>query len=232
MQAVRCRGVTKTFGSGHTAVQALRGVDVDVFANELTLLVGPSGCGKTTLLTIVTGLMEPTAGTVEVFDRNVEAMSAREKIAFRGKTLGFIFQDHNLLPSLTAAENVAVPLLLFGEPRKQARTRAAEVLDRVGLADRVDAYPRTLSGGEQQRVAVARALVHRPSLIVADEPTASLDLEKGRTVMALLREVGVGDGRAVIVVTHDTRIFDYGDRIARMNDGVVAEVTRNGHPPR
>lgn len=227
MPAARCRHLTKTFGSGHTAVHALRGVDLDIFADELTLLVGPSGCGKTTLLTIITGLMEPTSGTVEVFGHDVGAMTPREKIAFRGETLGFIFQDHNLLPSITAVENVAVPLLLFGENRRAARQRAAVVLDRVGLADRATAYPRTLSGGEQQRVAVARALVHRPRLIVADEPTASLDLEKGRTVMGLLREVGVGDGRAVVVVTHDSRIFDFGDRIARMNDGVVAEVTEN-----
>ena len=146
-------------------------------------------------------------------------VAAMEQLGLADQSVAAAWQAHVTIGSL--------PLLLFGEPRRAASARAAEVLDRVGLSDRADTYPRTLSGGEQQRVAVARALVHAPRLIVADEPTASLDLEKGRTVMALLREVGVGDGRAVIVVTHDSRIFDFGDRIARMNDGVVTEVTRN-----
>jgi putative ABC transport system ATP-binding protein len=171
--------------------------------------------------------MEPTSGTVEVFGQNVGAMSAREKIAFRGKTLGFIFQDHNLLPSLTAAENVAVPLLINRVPRAQAIAKATEMLDKVGLGDRTRAMPSQLSGGQQQRVAIARAMVHEPKLIVCDEPTSALDHDTGHKVMQLLRDVALGPDRALVIVTHDARIFQFADRIAKMDDGRVIKIVNS-----
>src|SRR4051812_6079831 len=196
--AVQCRGVTKEFVTGDTKVQALRGIDVDVNQGELTLLVGPSGCGKTTLISVIAGLLDPTAGTVEVFGRELTAMRGRRLVGFRGANIGFVFQQYNLLPALTAAENAAVPLLIAGWPRPKAVARAKEVLADVGLADKADSRPNQLSGGQQQRVAIARALVHEPRLLVCDEPTAALDAQSGRTVMELIRRVAVQPDRSVI----------------------------------
>jgi putative ABC transport system ATP-binding protein len=223
--AVLCRGVTKEFGSGDSVVHALRGVDVDVQQGELTLLTGPSGCGKTTLISIVAGLLDPTAGSVEVFGEELTAMRGRDLVNFRGKNIGFVFQQYNLLPALTAAENAAVPLLIAGWSRAKAVERARDVLDQLGLGGRVNAWPNQLSGGQQQRVAIARALVHEPRLLVCDEPTAALDAQSGQTVMELIKRVVVQPHRSVIVVTHDSRVFQFGDRTIAMNDGVVERVT-------
>jgi putative ABC transport system ATP-binding protein len=223
--AVRCRDVTKEFVTGDTKVQALRGIDVDVRQGELTLLVGPSGCGKTTLISVIAGLLDPTAGAVEVFGRDLTAMTGRRLVNFRGENIGFVFQQYNLLPALTAAENAAVPLLIAGWARPKAVAKAAEVLAMVGLGDKVNARPSQLSGGQQQRVAIARALVHEPRLLVCDEPTAALDAESGRTVMELIRRVAVQPDRSVIVVTHDSRIYQFGDRMILMSDGRVERVT-------
>jgi putative ABC transport system ATP-binding protein len=222
--AVSCRGVMKEFGQGATRIQALRGIDLQVRLGELTLLVGPSGCGKTTLLSIIAGLLEPTAGTVTVLGTNLAALSDRQKVLFRGRNIGFIFQQYNLLPALTAAENVAVPLLVAGSSRQVALGRAALALQEVGLGGRTDAYPSQLSGGQQQRVAIARALVHEPAVLVCDEPTSALDAHSGQTVMGLLRRVAVQPDRAVVVVTHDNRVFHYGDRIVHLDDGRVVRV--------
>ena len=222
--AVVCRGVTKEFGTGETRTRALRGVDLEVRPGELTLLVGPSGCGKTTLISIIAGLLNPTAGEVVVLGEELGRLSNGGLARFRQEHIGFVFQQYNLLPALTAAENAAVPLVIAGQRRRPAVAAAAGVLDAVGLGDRLAALPAQLSGGQQQRVAIARALVHEPRLLVCDEPTAALDARSGQTVMELLRRVAVQPGRAVIVVTHDNRVFDFGDRIVSMSDGRVERV--------
>jgi putative ABC transport system ATP-binding protein len=226
-QAVLCRQVTKEFGDGDSKVQALRGVNLEVYAGQMTLLVGPSGCGKTTLISIIAGLLDPTDGDVAVLGTDLRALGGRRLVQFRGAHIGFVFQQYNLLPALTAAENAAVPLLIAGVRRREAVDRAAAVLEEVGLGDRIASLPSQLSGGQQQRVAIARALVHEPKLLVCDEPTAALDAHSGHTVMELLRQVAVQPGRAVIVVTHDSRVFGFGDRIARMNDGEIERVENN-----
>jgi len=227
---VRCRGLTKDYGSGETRVRALRGVELDVAPGELTLLVGPSGCGKPTLISIVAGTLEPTAGELSVLGTNLRRLSRGEKTAFRAKNVGFIFQQYNLLPALTATENAAVPLIIQGQPRSAALARAAEVLRSVGLGHRLGSLPRQMSGGEQQRVAIARALVHEPRLLVCDEPTAAVDAKTGQAVMELIRRVALDPGRVAIVVTHDPRVMDFGDRIITLEDGRVAGDERPTRP--
>jgi putative ABC transport system ATP-binding protein len=222
--AVQCRGVEKAFGNGGGKVLALRGVDLDVRYGEMTLLVGPSGCGKTTLLSVIAGLLRTTAGDVKVLGEEIERLSGHEQIIFRRQNLGFVFQQYNLLPALTAAENGAVPLLAAGVPRRQAIADAKRLLTKLGMGDRVDALPKKLSGGQQQRVALTRALIHKPRLLVCDEPTAALDADTGHAVMELLAAEAVRPERAVIVVTHDNRIFSFADTIARMDDGRILNV--------
>ena len=230
--AVVCRNVTKAFGEGDTPTLALRGVDLEVRPGEMTLLVGPSGCGKTTLISIVAGLLRPTGGAVEVLGQDLLAMPGGRLARFRQENIGFVFQQYNLLPALTGAENAAVPLLIAGLPWAKAVARAAGVLEAVGLGDRAGSLPAQLSGGQQQRVAIARALVHEPRLLVCDEPTAALDARSGQTVMGLLRRVAVQPGRAVVVVTHDSRVFGFGDRIVHMGDGRVERVEVPAHDGR
>jgi len=225
--AVLCRDVVKTYGSGEARVTALRGVDLEVRRGELLMLVGPSGCGKTTLISVIAAILDQESGDVHVLDRDLRAMSARERAAFRRDSIGFVFQAYNLLPALTAAENAAVPLLIKGVPRVKAMARSREVLDAVGLGSRTHALPAELSGGQQQRVAIARALVHEPRLIVCDEPTSALDHETGQTVMEIMRRVAHGPDRTLIVVTHDARIFGFADRIARMDDGHIESISDN-----
>ena len=222
--AVFCRGVTKSYITGPTRVMALRGVNLEVRMGELLLLVGPSGCGKTTLISVVAGILDHDDGDCLVFRQDLRAMGQTQRTRYRGHNVGFVFQAYNLLPTLTALENVSVPLLLLGLHRSEARSRAEEILVRVGLSERVHAFPAQLSGGQQQRVAIARALVHRPRLIVCDEPTSALDAETGQKVMEVLREAAMAEERALIIVTHDNRIFNFADRIARMEDGVVISV--------
>src|SRR5215212_3466944 len=224
MTAVLLRGVTKEFGAGESKIAALRSVDLALPYGELALLVGPSGCGKTTLLSIVAGLLEPTAGVVEALGRDLTRMGGGEKVRFRGDNIGFVFQQYNLLTALTAVENVCVPLLIGGWARRRAAEKAKTLLAALGLESRFGAYPNQLSGGQQQRVAIARALVHEPRLLVCDEPTAALDAAGGRSVMDLLRRVAVQPDRAVIVVTHDSRVYDLGDRIVQLSDGRVEGV--------
>jgi putative ABC transport system ATP-binding protein len=227
--AVWCRGVTKDYSTGEDVVRALRGVDVEIPYGEMTLLVGPSGCGKTTLISIMAGLLNPTEGDVTLLGRERRHLNGRALVEFRATQIGFVFQQYNLLPSLTAVENAAIPLMICGMKRSLAVARAAEVLESVGLKDKMHQLPSQLSGGQQQRVAIARALVHSPKFLVCDEPTAALDAESGRKVMQLLRSTTVQPGRAVIVVTHDSRVFEFGDRIVYMTDGVIdrVELPRN-----
>jgi putative ABC transport system ATP-binding protein len=222
--AVVCRGLTKEFGQGDTRVRALRGIDLELPYGEMALLVGPSGCGKTTLISIIAGLLEPSAGEVVVLGANLARLPGGRKVNFRGAHIGFVFQQYNLLPALTAAENVAVPLLILGVPRREAVARARDMLAAVGLADKVNVRPAQLSGGQQQRVAIARALIHQPRLLVCDEPTAALDAQAGQTVMGLIRRVAVQPDRAVIVVTHDSRVYKFGDRIVSISDGQIGQV--------
>jgi len=227
--AVRVRGVTKDFGSGAALTRALRGVDLDVPYGELLMLIGPSGCGKTTLVSIVAGTLEPTAGDVTVLGQDLTSMSNGRKVRFRRDHVGFVFQAYNLLPALTAAENAAVPLLIAGWHRRQAVEAAADVLARLGMGDRLARLPSELSGGQQQRVAIARALVHEPRLLVCDEPTSALDAENGRITMELIQQIAVQPGRAVIVVTHDSRVYSFADRIASMEDGRIDAVAAGPH---
>src|SRR5437016_13867344 len=222
--AVRCRGLTKTYGAGDASVMALRGIDLDVRCGELLMVVGPSGCGKTTLISVIAGILNQDSGQCEVLGRDLKHMDQRERTRFRGLSIGFVFQLFNLLPALHAVENVSVPLLINGLARQNAEARAEEVLAAVNLGSRLDARPGKLSGGQQQRVAIARALVHEPKLIVCDEPTSNLDQLTGRNMMELLRDIAQSPDRALIVVTHDPRIFEFADRIARMDDGRIVEV--------
>jgi putative ABC transport system ATP-binding protein len=226
--AVSCTGVTKSYGAGSSKVTALRGIDLQVNTDELLMLVGPSGCGKTTLISVIAGILDQDDGECRVFGHDFKHMSQRDKTRYRGATIGFVFQSFNLLPTLTAAENVSVPLLINGKSRNEAMKAAKEMLARVGLGDRGHSLPSQMSGGQQQRVAIARSLVHGPRLIVCDEPTSALDHETGQKVMELLREVALGAGRSLVIVTHDARIFPFADRIARMDDGRVVEVSQPG----
>jgi len=222
--AVRIRGLSKHFGSGEQRVQALCGIDWDVYTGQMTLIVGPSGCGKTTLLSLIAGILDSDSGEVTVFGRDLTTMSDRSRTRFRAQHIGFVFQQFNLLPALTAAENAAIPLVIAGYSKHRAVRRAGLVLGSLGMGKKLDSLPSELSGGQMQRVAIARALVHEPRLLVCDEPTAALDHETGRTVMESLREAAVRPDRAVVVVTHDNRVFGFGDRIAHMDDGRIVKV--------
>jgi putative ABC transport system ATP-binding protein len=225
-EGVVCRDVIKDYGRGDTLVRALRRVNLEISPGELTLLVGPSGCGKTTLISIMAGTLDPTAGEVRVLGVDLARLSKREKAAFRARNVGFVFQQFNLLPALTAAENAAVPLMLNGVPRRAAVVRAAETLKAMDLGDRRGSLPGQLSGGQQQRVAIARALVHRPRLLVCDEPTSAVDARTGQTVMELIRQEALRPDRVVVVVTHDPRVFGFGDCIITLEDGRVADARR------
>ena len=227
--AVVCRQIVKIFGEGDTKTVALNGVDLDVYPGQMTLLVGQSGCGKTTLISIIAGLLNATSGALSVLGQDLIRMKGTPLVKFRQKNIGFVFQQYNLLPTLTAVENAAIPLIIAGVPRRKALAMSQEILASVGLENRLHLLPSQLSGGQQQRVAIARALVHEPNLLVCDEPTAALDAQSGQTVMQLLRRVALQPQRAVIVVTHDNRVFGYGDRIIHMDDGIVTQVETPDH---
>ena len=227
--AISTRGVTRDFQAGQQTITVLHGIDLDVRAGELTFLVGESGSGKTTLISIMCGILWPTEGDVQVFGTDIYNLSDDELVDFRLNNIGFIFQQYNLIPSIDAASNAAVPLIAQGMDRLEARERAKAMLAKLNIGDQADKLPNQLSGGQQQRVAIARALVHEPRLVVCDEPTAALDAASGRRVMDLLRDVAVAEDRACIIVTHDNRIFDMADRILVLEDG---KVTHDGkHMP-
>ncbi|MDI1250562.1 MAG: ABC transporter ATP-binding protein [Lacunisphaera sp.] len=221
---VICRGVKKQFGNGGGAVQALRGIDVEINQGELFMLVGPSGCGKTTLISVIAGIINQTEGECRVLGESVSGMSSGDKAKFRARNLGFVFQAFNLLPALTAAENVALPLFILGESKKAAVTKAYDLLAQVGLKDRGKSLPAELSGGQQQRVAIARALIHEPKIIVCDEPTSAIDHVTGANVLEMMRTLSKDHGTTLIIVTHDNRIFPYADRMGEMDDGHIMAI--------
>lgn len=222
--AVRCQNVVKVYDTGGQKVTALNRINLDIIAGQLMMLVGPSGCGKTTLISVIAGILDQDEGLCELFGENLLAMRSKDKLNFRAKNIGFVFQAFNLLPSLNAAENVSIPLIINGMKRAEAERKAITLLEQVGLGARWKSLPSQLSGGQQQRVAIARALVHNPRLIVCDEPTSALDHETGRNVMKLLKDVALHKDRTLVIVTHDARIFDFADRIAEMDDGHIVEV--------
>ncbi len=217
--AVRLKGLTKTYGAGALAFQALKGIDLEVARGEFLMLVGPSGSGKTTLLSILGCVLAPTSGEGFLFTEPLHGRTERELPDLRLSYIGFIFQGHNLLPALTAEQNVAFPLELRGYSHAAALAEAREVLGAVGLGDKLKSLPDALSGGQRQRVSVARAIAGRPPLILADEPTASLDAETGGQVTTLLKDLSTERGHTVIVVTHDNRIFHLADRTIYIEDG-------------
>lgn len=223
--AVRCEKLVKVYDTGGQKVVALNGIDLTINLGELMMLVGPSGCGKTTLISVIAGILDQDSGVCELFGENVNAMRSKHKLQFRARNIGFVFQAFNLLPSLNAAENVSIPLIINGVKRAEAERKAIKVLDQVGLGDRWKSFPAQLSGGQQQRVAIARALVHSPRLIVCDEPTSALDHTSGYNVMNLLKEVALHQDRALVIVTHDARIFEFADRVAEMDDGHVVKIS-------
>ena len=218
------RNLRKTYVMGRIAVHALAGVDLDVDAQSLLVIMGPSGSGKSTLLHLIGGLDRPTTGSIQVGEHALETLDENALAVFRRKSVGFIFQSFNLISSMTALENVEFPMRFARLPRKTRRSRAAELLDRVGLADRAHHKPTELSGGQQQRVSIARALVNDPRLILADEPTGNLDTASGASVMELLSELHQS-GRTVIVVTHDSRMTQFATNTVSLLDGKIVEAS-------
>jgi len=224
--AVQVTNVSKTFGRGDSRTSALKGADFQALEGEMHLVVGPSGCGKTTLLSVIAGTLrwDAGAGEVALFGTRLNGLSEGAITAFRGRHVGFVFQQFNLIPTLNSLENVSVPLLLNGRSRSAAEKAAAGLLAQVGLGDKLLKRPVELSGGQQQRVAIARALVHAPRLLICDEPTSALDAATGHQIMELLSTLSRADGRCVVVVTHDPRIYQYADRITEMEDGRARRV--------
>jgi len=219
---IRVRGLRKTYTMGRVAVHALNGVDLDIPANSFWVIMGPSGSGKSTLLHLLGGLDRPTAGHIEVDGQSLETMDENELATFRRRRVGFIFQSFNLIPSMTALENVLFPLRFARFPRAQRKQRALQVLRRVGLEDRALHRPTELSGGQQQRVAIARSLINEPQLILADEPTGNLDSASGAGVMQLLSELHRA-GHTVIVVTHDARMRQVATQTVYLLDGRIVD---------
>lgn len=221
--AISVRGVTKVFVEGANRIQVLHGVDFDVEQGEVVLLMGPSGSGKTTLLSIMGCILRATSGSVQVAGQEVAKLSERELPEIRLQHIGFVFQGFNLFPTLTVGENIVLALDLKRIRGERAKQEARKLLDQVGLGAKYDSFPADLSGGQKQRVAIARALAGSPRVILADEPTAALDSHSGRNVMEMMRDLARKHGRGVVVVTHDSRVLEFGDRIVHMEDGRIAE---------
>jgi putative ABC transport system ATP-binding protein len=220
---ISAQTVHKRFRTGKVEVHALRGVDLDVDAGEMVAVMGPSGCGKTTLLNCLSGLDEFDEGEVYIEGESLRAMNDRTRTRYRARRMGFVFQTFNLLPVITAVENVELPLLVSGVRPGEARRRAAQALDQVGLADRMHHRPAELSGGQRQRVAVARALVNNPAIVWADEPTGNLDSQSANDILDLMRQLNRELGQTLVIVTHDPSIGQLCDRIVRMHDGQIVD---------
>jgi putative ABC transport system ATP-binding protein len=219
--AVRVENVVKSFTGGDSRVFALKGASLEARFGEILMIVGPSGCGKTTLLSVICGTLKFEEGNITVFDKDLGKMRTGEITRFRRENIGFIFQQFNLIPTLTAVENVSIPLILQGKSTAEAERRSRTILEQVGLSDKFKSFPHQLSGGQQQRVAISRALVHEPRLIICDEPTAALDSVSGHKTLELLKASALQPNRCVIIVTHDSRIYEFADRIVQMDDGHV-----------
>jgi putative ABC transport system ATP-binding protein len=226
--AIRASGLNKWFGEGETRTHAVKDVAFEAGFGEMVYVVGPSGSGKTTMLSMISGILRPSSGMVELEGTDIWQLSEDALAEFRLHKIGFVFQDYHLFPRLTTAENVAIPLVLQSQDWRQALAEAEHDLDIVGLKDRAGLPPVRLSGGEQQRVAIARAIVSRPDILILDEPTASLDGDTGRAIIGFVRKNLLNERRCIIVVTHDSRIFEYADRILKMEDGRVTAV-ENGN---
>jgi putative ABC transport system ATP-binding protein len=220
-RAVSCVKLNKTFKTEYGSVQALRDASFDVAKGELVMVVGPSGCGKTTLISVIAALLDQDSGSCEVAGQDLSALNSKQKALFRRDRMGFVFQACNLIPTITINQNAAVPLLLAGIGEKTALARSARILDGLGLGDKLHFFPRQLSGGQQQRAAIARAIGHEPALVVCDEPTSALDQATGRHVVEMLRRMVRERGLSLVIVTHDSRIFSYADRIVEMDDGQI-----------
>ncbi len=220
---ISCKNIIKSFGTGTAQTKVLRGVDFIAHENEMVMLMGPSGSGKTTLLSIIGGLLKPDSGECLILDKAINSLSEREKTIFRGKSIGFLFQYFNLVPTLNAIENAAIPLILNGTERNKAFEQASTLLKTVGLDQQRTYVSTQLSGGEQQRVSLVRAFIHRPNIILCDEPTSFLDHERGKQIMELLRAIQKENNCTVIVVTHDPRILEFADRIVTIEDGMIKQ---------
>jgi len=218
-QAIVATDLTKYFGEGEAKVTAVNGVRLVAYFGEMLFIVGPSGSGKTTMLSMISGILRPNAGKVTVKGDDIWTLSKDELADFRLNTIGFVFQDYHLFPRLTTAENVAIPLILKQRDWDESITEARKYLEIVGLKDRSEILPVKLSGGEQQRVAIARAIISRPEILIFDEPTASLDGDTGRMIIAFVKEKILNEKRCILIVTHDARINEYADRIMHMEDG-------------
>jgi putative ABC transport system ATP-binding protein len=217
--AIRATGLTKWFGEGEAQTMAVRDVSFEAYFGEMLYVVGPSGSGKTTMLSMISGILRPNAGTVEIEGTDIWSLPVDELAEFRLTKLGFVFQDYHLFPRLTTVENVAIPLILQRRDWDEAIAEALRDLKIVGLAARTQLPPVKLSGGEQQRVAIARAIVSRPDILILDEPTASLDGDSGREIVGFVRKELLTDKRCIIIITHDSRIFEFANRIITMEDG-------------
>lgn len=226
---ITCRGVHKSYRGGGRDTHVLRGIDLDVAPGEWVAIMGPSGSGKSTLLHLVGGLDTPDDGSVLVAGEDIGRMSETQRALLRRRHVGYVFQFFNLVSDMSVADNVELPLLLMGARRRDARTRARELLDELGIGDALDAAPSELSGGQQQRVALARALANRPAVLLADEPTGNLDTESARQVLALLREEHAA-GQTIMMVTHDARVAAVADRVLVMQDGLFTEEAEVGTP--
>jgi putative ABC transport system ATP-binding protein len=225
---IEANEIRMALGAGAGRVEALKGINLSLAGGELTLLMGPSGSGKTTLLSVLGCMLSPTSGSVNIRGRAITGLDAEELAQVRRENIGFVFQSYHLFPTLTAAENVRLSLDVRGDRSREARAKANQALATVGLAHKADSFPRALSGGEQQRVAVARAIVGDPSVVLADEPTAALDSENGQAVMTVLAELAKDPSRAMFIVTHDSRIMPFADRILRIEDGRIVDDQRGG----
>jgi len=221
--AIQAEGVEKWFGAGPARTYALRRVNLQAFFGEIVYIVGPSGSGKTTLLSVISGILRPDGGTVQNDGVNLWKLPADELAEFRLNRIGFVFQDYHLFPRLTTAENVAIPLILKRKPWKEALQEAQRYLEIVGLGNRADLPPVKLSGGEQQRGAIARAIASAPDILIMDEPTASLDGDTGRTIVGFVKSTFLNDQRCIVVVTHDSRIYEFASRILHMEDGQLTQ---------